>query len=106
MYRHPSENIRHFTDNLQKAIENIQKKKLPAIILGDMNIDLLKNNQQTNDYKENIMINNFIPAITLPTRITDTTATLIDHILIKPDSRTKIQITAGVILHDISDPHL
>ena len=48
--------------------------------------------------------NNFIPTITIPTRITDSTVTLIDHIFVKlPKSKINNKITAGNLLCDISD---
>ena len=48
--------------------------------------------------------NNFIPTITAPTRITDKSATLIDHIFIKlPRSKINNKIVAGNLLCDISD---
>ena len=48
--------------------------------------------------------NNFIPTITTPTRITDSTVKLIDHIFVKlPKSKINNKITAGNLLCDISD---
>ena len=43
----------------------------------------------------------FLPTITKPTRITHTTATLIDYIYIKTSK--PIKIASGIIIHDISD---
>ena len=43
----------------------------------------------------------FLPTITKPTRITHTTATLIDNIYIKTSKL--IKIASGIIIHDISD---
>jgi len=50
--------------------------------MGDMNIDLLKfeTHLKTSDYLDNLFQNGFLPTITKPTRITSTSATLIDHI--------------------------
>ena len=52
------------------------------IITGDFNLNLIKYMQYTgvNQFLENIPSNNFIPQVTLPTRITEKTATLIDSI--------------------------
>ena len=52
------------------------------IITGDFNLNLIKYMQYTgvNQFLENIPSNNFIPQVTLPTRITEKTATLIDNI--------------------------
>ncbi len=47
---------------------------------------------------------NFIPHITLPARITDHSASLIDHILIRPNKPTVGEaIVSGNIYSDISD---
>ena len=50
--------------------------------MGDFNIDLLNmsTHQSTNDYIDINFTNSFLPLITKPTRITSTTATLIDNI--------------------------
>ena len=71
-------------------------------IMGDMNIDLLKLNEhwKTGEYVENIFTHGFIPLITKPTRITDHSATLIDHIY---TNRTDTNMTSGIIMTDISD---
>ena len=55
----------------------------PSIITGDFNLNLIKHMQSTgvNRFFEKILSNNFIPLITLPTRVTEKAATLIDNIL-------------------------
>ena len=54
------------------------------VILGDMNINMLKygSHDQTDTYVYSIFTSGFIPCILKPTRVTHTTATLLDHILI------------------------
>lgn len=70
-------------------------------ILGDMNIDFLKYNYhtQTEEYLDMLHSNNISPIITKPTRITNYTATLIDHIY---TNNTK-QVISGIATIDISD---
>ena len=67
-----------------------------------MNIDLLKLNEhwKTGEYVENMFTRGFIPLITKPTRITDHSATLIDHIY---TNKTDTNMTSGIITTDISD---
>ena len=50
--------------------------------MGDMNIDLLKFeiHRRTDDYLNNLFSHRFLPVISKPTRVTNTSATLIDHI--------------------------
>ena len=49
--------------------------------MGDMNIDLLTYQSHTNtcNYLDNIFSHGYLPTITKPTRVTPSTATLIDH---------------------------
>ena len=53
-----------------------------AYILGDFNVDLLKSGTHgpTSDYLGEFTSGGFYPLISLPTRLTETTATLIDNI--------------------------
>ena len=50
-------------------------------IAGDLNIDLCKCsvNNDVAAYVDNLVSNNFMPVILMPTRITARSATLIDH---------------------------
>ena len=66
-----------------------------------MNIDFLKYNHhaQTEEYLDMLHSNNISPIITKPTRITNYTATLIDHIY---TNNTK-QMISGIATIDISD---
>ena len=51
--------------------------------MGDFNIDLIKmgTHGPTSDFMEGVTSVGFYPLISLPTRLTDNTATLIDNIL-------------------------
>ena len=84
---------------------NFNAKKKEVIILGDLNIDLLKShtNQPASELLDTVMHYNNIPKITLPTRITETTATLIDHIYDNTSDRNSL---AGTLLSDITDHHI
>ena len=74
-----------------------------AILLGDININLLnENNEKVNNYLDNLFEKNFIPCISLPTRITDHSATIIDHILFKPPQ--KVIATQMLIWQHIHRP--
>ena len=78
-------------------------------LIGDINIDLLKYDTHTDTSKfiDTLISYNFQPLSLLPTRITDTSATLIDHIYFKGNSkRNNIQIDkifTGNIITDITD---
>ena len=72
--------------------------------MGDFNINLLyyDHHAETHDYVDTVYSNAFLTLITKPTRITPTSATLIDNIYSNdiPDENTQMQ---GIIYTDISD---
>ena len=83
VYKHPSMKHDKFNNDFMNALlEKLTSENKPSIITGDFNLNLIKYMQNTgvNQFLENILSNNFIPQITLPTRITEKTATLIDNI--------------------------
>ena len=74
------------------------------IIGGDINIDLLKTNTMTQSYLETMLSNNLIPNILIPTRFSDNSTTLIDHIFTRlPLSIINNMVTAGNLITDITD---
>ena len=104
IYRHPNRIIDNFNIALKDVLDRISDNDL-AIILGDLNIDLLEeNNTNSNCYLNNFFENNFIPCITLPTRITHHSATLIDHIFLKtPKKLLQNKCSSGNLIVDIAD---
>jgi hypothetical protein len=70
-----------------------------------MNIYLLKpENRQTKNYIDTLLSFNAIPCITLPTRITSHSATLIDHIIMsKPERYTETGTKCGNLYMEIAD---
>ena len=104
VYRHPKSNINHFNVALNELISQIKDDTL-AIVFGDVNINLLsENNEKVNTYLNNYLTNNFIPCITLPTRITDHSISLIDHIFVKtPKKLIQNKCSSGNLILDISD---
>ena len=69
--------------------------------MGDFNIDLLKDDtsRPIHDYIDFIYSKSLIPTIYKPTRIIETTATLIDNILTNCENNQK----SAIIVTDISD---
>ena len=69
----------------------------------DHNLNLLKAqlHKDTQDFLDVNFDNNLYPCITRPTRITKTTATLIDNIFVSQQLHTSFDCC--VVLHDISD---
>ena len=70
--------------------------------MGDINSDLLKveENRHTNDIINYMFSSSFYPLISRPTRITSTSATLIDNIFV---NSFEDNFTTGLLLTDISD---
>ena len=103
IYRSPSFNsIKEFSKSLNEKISKIKRENKKVIIAGDLNIDLLKysSHHATTEFLDHMLINNIIPKITMPTRTTETSSSLIDHIYTNID---KSRCIAGTLATDISD---
>ena len=73
-----------------------------SYVCGDYNIDLLKvkRNKHYCEYFDEIISQGFIPKITLPTRISEHSSTLIDNIF---TSNIDERESSGILLNQISD---
>ena len=103
-YRHPNGNIDHFINQFSKILETVPHDS-NCISGGDFNIDLLNiSHINVLNYVTELSSHNFLPKIILPTRITDSTCTLIDHIFVKLSRKLiDINIKAGNIFAEITD---
>ena len=102
IYRHPTDNLSELTDKFNDIIKSLDHNRYQIYICGDINIDFLKYNTHppTEQYLDMLYSNNLPPIITKPTRITEHTATLDDHIYTNsPIAR----VTSGIITIDLSD---
>ena len=91
-------------NDLTKVMEQIDPTKV-YILAGDTNINIIDfDNNNVNDYLITLLMYKFIPMITLPTRITDHSATSIDHIFVKiPIQLKQTKLLSGIFYSDISD---
>ena len=101
VYRAPGSDLDSFFKYIELFLQSIKNNK-SIYLCGDFNIDLLKEqtHKGTNDFLE--LLNSFglFPTITKPTRVTSTSATLIDNIF----TNNIFQITlSGILCNDISD---
>ena len=83
IYRHHTlTKIDKFPDNLSTYLSDSTSSSQTAYLAGDINIDLDKlNRTKLADNCINILISNGIfPFITIPTRVTVTSSTIIDHV--------------------------
>ena len=71
-------------------------------ILGDFNADLIKvgTQAQTSKFLGGLTCRGFYPLVSLPSRITESTATLIDNIFTK---NVDCQIASGLVMVVVSD---
>ena len=102
IYRPPQGNVNDFLNTLNEILTNAKDKNYNEIfIFGDINLNLLQHNDNTIQDLINLMYSySLFPLTTLPTRITDTSATIIDHIW-----STYVENNVGnyVIKTDITD---
>ena len=82
IYRHPAPHYDSFTKELENILHNLNDKKVTYCICGDFNINLLQHesSQQVKNYTNLMLAYNCTQLITRPTKITDHSATLLDHI--------------------------
>ena len=109
IYKHPNstvEGLKYFRKKLETNFRKINKKGQKCAILGDINIDSIKimSDDNTKQFFEACLLNNFIPVTTLPSRFQNNTCTAIDHIIINQHFIKGTQFrAAGHIFSDISD---
>ena len=102
IYKHPCMSINEFNDLLSPVLHQISKEDKSIILLGDFNIDLIKcsTDGNTSEFFNLVTSRDLLPYITLPTRITDRSQTLIDNIF---SNCTSTQIISGNLTSAISD---
>ena len=103
VYRPPNSKPKEFLKHYKRLLGKFTKNQQDRLVIGiDHNLDLMKYHCHTAT-KDFIDINlelNLIPTITKPTRITKSTATLLDNIIV---GRSFHNFTANIAISDISD---
>ena len=102
IYKPPNGNNNLFIDKVMEFIHSCNINSLDDFILcGDFNFNLLdlENNNTAMRFLTSTNSFSLHPLISKPTRITETSATLIDNIFM----RNPIDFTAGLLNFDISD---
>ena len=102
VYKHHTIDPKDFASLFLPTLQKANKEKKTVLVAGDFNIDFLKLNKDvfTNNYFDSLTNINFMPLITLPTRITSRSKTLIDNILFNQFSQ---DIKSGNLNVSISD---
>ena len=104
IYKHPTMKIDNFSKNFfTPFLQKVNKENKRLVLLGDFNINLLDygTNNSTNEFADSLHSFFLLPSISLPTRITETSSTLIDNIYFTP---TKYKATSGNLLYGIRPP--
>ena len=86
-------------------LDVMKNKEYTCIMTGAINVNLLNiDGTITTDYISSVMSHGFVPCITRPKRIPEYTATLIDHIFIRPlHCKIGAPVIAVVLFNDKTD---
>ena len=90
-----------FNADIDSIFQILAKENKIHYLLGDFNIDLLKDetHRPTSDFLDLIYSYHLVPTILKPTCITETSATIIDNIITNSNENIK----TGIIVTDITD---
>ena len=104
IYRPPNCSEKDFLKNYKRQLNKLSPQQISRLVIGiDHNLDLLKQDKHkpTHEFIEINLEHQLIPTITKPTRITRSTATLIDNIIVGKNFH--MIMDPSIILSDISD---
>ena len=102
IYRHPHYNFEEFFKYLENCLEKIAKENKEVYICGDFNFDLLKidSDSHTQNFFNLLCSYGFLPHVLQPTRVTGSSATVIDNIF---SNNIKNEVSSGNILLTLSE---
>lgn len=103
IYKHPTMSVEEFnSDFLSPFLHKIGVENKQLLLLGDFNINLLNVTKDKNvsSFVDILGSNLILPQVTIPTRITEHSQTLIDNIF---TSVSCLESLSGNILYSISD---
>ena len=104
IYRIPNTNMTDFNTNIAGTLEQLRMGNQLVYLMGDYNIDLLNSERHdlTGEFVDIMYSNEFLPLISRPTRISSTSATLIDNIFTNNHDDLNSSLN-GILVTDISD---
>ena len=104
IYRSPYTCKEKYVENLNSFLLRFTKNsKQDYVIVGYIYIDILSDCVISNKYLNTFAVYGYLPAVTIPTRVQENSATCIDHYFIKSTNSTE-KITVFV-LEDIVTDH-
>ena len=102
IYRPPNNKINEFDSHIKNILTIVDKQNKPCYIIGDFNIDLkYEHCKFSTEFFNNMISSGFIPLVTKPTRITRSTATLIDNIF--TNMNFEDENNSGILFSDLCD---
>ena len=104
IYRPPNQDIPSFNEKMNNIIHDLRKENKICYLLGDYNINILNYSShiQTAQFVDMMSSSGFLPLITRPTRVTATSATLIDNIFTNQLDDINFSLQ-GLFVTDVSD---
>ena len=101
IYRHPTSNMKDFSDYLNNSISELNDTKSYYFILCDININTSsQSNNIVTNYLNMLDSNSVASLVNKPTRVTDTSSSTLDHIL---TIENRLCISPFVLNHVITD---
>ena len=104
IYRHPKNDAQVFIDALNTNLEKVRSNKV--FLVGDFNLNIKPlpdskfPDRYASKYLDMLISNGYYPLINVPTRVTDNSSTIIDHIVTNDHTHN---ILPGVIKTDLTD---
>lgn len=105
LYNPPDNPYHQMVDGFEESISHVLPTHATILCCGDINIDLLKDTPTTSDYLSKLKSFELRQLMNEPTRITPTSATLVDHIITNVDLE-QILNRKAVDVPELSDHHL
>ena len=103
VYRHSDQTkVDDFLAGFSTCLTNLSNSKKVYYVLGDFNISILQDNRSNSatEYINLIVSHGAVPVITIPTRVTSNSSTLIDQII---TNNIELDVNLAVIEADILD---
>ena len=100
IYRYPNSDANTFIEALNKKLCEFESNKYDIYLFGDININIYNNqsNSISDKYLSMLASSGLCQLITKPTTVTDTSASLIDHIFASSLSNS---VCPGIILNTV-----
>ena len=86
----------NFVEHIRLDLEDLVSLKHPILLIGDFNYDLMKDGRIVEEYRRTMESYLLDQQIRKPTRVTESTSTLIDHAWITNEELVVDSDTAGI----------